>query len=156
MLMSRLQLPHVLTLSLALSVIAATSCWVLAEKAPLSKEQLQSTATHVVVGKVQAIYSRKELRRSYQYTHYVAEVKVDKLEKGEGIQGLVYVRYLDIEWIGKGSMPPGPSGHYPSPKVGETYRIYLAQNAYDGMNDENKDGGFNVIYGNGFQPTKEP
>ncbi len=154
--MNRLRIAKWSSCTLAIAAVMIMSCWAFAEKAPMTKEQLQSTATHVVVGKVQAIYSRKELKRSYQYTHYVAEVKVDKLEKGEGISGLVYVRYLDIEWIGKGEIPPGPSGHYPSPTVGETYRIYLAQNAYDGMNDENKDGGYNVIYGNGFQPVKQP
>lgn len=154
--MRRVKMTKWLSFSLAMFAVIVTSCWAFAEKVPMTKEQLQTTATHVVVGKVQAIYSRKELNRSYQYTHYVAEVKVDKLEKGEGISGLVYVRYLDIEWIGEGAMPPGPSGHYPSPTVGETYRIYLAQNAYDGMNDGNKDGGYNVIYGNGFQPVKEP
>lgn len=154
--MNRLRIAKWSSCTLAIAAVMIMSCWAFAEKAPMTKEQLQSTATHVVVGKVQAIYSRKELKRSYQYTHYVAEVKVDKLEKGEGISGLVYVRYLDIEWIGKGSMPPGPSGHYPSPTVGETYRIYLAQNAYDGMNNENKDAGYNVIYGNGFQPVKQP
>lgn len=127
----------------------------LAEKAPLSKKELEETATHIVVGKVQAIYSRQEQRGDYQYTHYVAEIKVDKVEKGEGPKELLYVRYLDIAWKGPGQVPPGPGGHYPVPKVAEDYRFYLARNAYDGFTRDNKDGGYNIIYGNGTEPLKK-
>jgi hypothetical protein len=37
------------------------------------------------------------------------------------------------------------------PEIGQTLRIYLARNAYDGATNENNDGGFNVIYSNGFE-----
>ena len=36
-------------------------------------------------------------------------------------------------------------------KEGESLRIYLARNASDGFNRENKDGGFNVVFPNGFE-----
>ena len=124
-----------------------------AEKAPLSKKQLEKTATHIIVGKVSAIYSRIEGKGNYEYKHYVAEVKVSKHEKGDAKNQLMYVRYIDISWKGWGRMPPGPSGHWPSPKVGSKYRFYLAQNAYDGFSSSN-DGGYNVIYGNGIQPVE--
>lgn len=123
-----------------------------AEKAPLSKRELEETATHIVVGRVQAIYSRSEQRGNYEYTHRIAEVKVDDTEKGEAAGKLIHVRYLSIRWKGAGLMPPGPSGHFPRPQVGEKFRIYLARDAYDGFSKNNDDGGFNVIYGNGFEP----
>ena len=127
-----------------------------AEKRPLTKKELEVTATHIVIGKVQSIYSRKERKGNYEYTRYVAEVKIEKSEKGRGPEKLIYVRFFTISWKGIGRMPPGPGGHYPRPIVGESYRFYLAQNAYDGFSkDGSKDGGFNAIYGNGIQPLKK-
>lgn len=126
-----------------------------AEKVPLSKAELEETATHIVVGKVQAIYSRSERKGGYQYTHYLAEVQIEKLEKGEGPQDLICVRYFDITWKGPGQPPPGPGGHSPRPAIGESFRLYLARNAYDGFTRDNDDGGYNVIYGNGVQPAAE-
>lgn len=122
-----------------------------AEKEPLSPRELQATATHVVIGKVGAIYSRREQNGNYEYTRYAAEVRVQKAEKGEAPGELIYVRFVDIAWRGKGPPPPGPSGHSPQPQVGGVYRFYLARNAYDGLTEGNKDGGYNVVYGNGVQ-----
>ena len=48
-----------------------------AEKAPLSPEELRKTATHVVTGRVAAIYERTETAGDWRYTRYVAEVRVD-------------------------------------------------------------------------------
>ena len=74
-----------------------------AAKAPSSKEQLEKTATHIVVGKVQAVYSYKEregipVLSGYEYDHKVAEVKIEKVEKGKIAESLVYVRYWSRNW----------------------------------------------------------
>ena len=55
-------------------------------KAPYSEEKLQQVATHIVVGKVQAIYSFKQvedisLMSSFNYERKVAEVVVKKVTK---------------------------------------------------------------------------
>ncbi|KAF0244489.1 MAG: hypothetical protein FD180_2450 [Planctomycetota bacterium] len=128
-----------------------------AEKVNMSPEKLRETATHVVVGKVVAVYARKVEDAKWRTTHYVAEVAVADVEKGEGLAkgGLVYARYWTREWIGGGDMPPGTNGHRDCPAEGKTLRIYLARNAYDGFSDENKDGGFNVIGANGFEAIAE-
>ncbi len=139
--------------SLALTLLLTSPA--LAEKAPYSTEQLRRTATHVVVGKVQAIYTRKEREGNYEYVRKVAEVRIDKLEKGKGPSGVIYVRYFDRHWKGRGLVPPGGGSHWPQPKRGGTYRFYLARNAYDGWSSEGtKDGGYNVVYANGVQPVK--
>ena len=91
----------------ASAVVLLLACPAPAEKAPYSTEQLESTATHIVVGKVQAIYTRTEREGNYEYVRKVAEVKIDKLEKGKGPSGVVYVRYFDRHWKGKGLVPPG-------------------------------------------------
>lgn len=126
-----------------------------AEKVDLSPAQLLKTATHVVDGQVLAVFERTETHGDWRYTRYVAEVRVDKIEKGDGIRSgeLIYVRYWQREWIGKGDVPPSTSGHRGLPKDRDTIRVYLARNAYDGFSNDNNDGGFNVIGANGFQKS---
>ena len=132
-----------------------------AAKAPSSKEQLEEIATHVVTGKVQAIYSYKEregipVLSGYEYDRKVAEVKIEKVEKGKIAESLIYVRYWSCKWKGFGLPPPGGQSYENQPRKGQACRFYLAKNAYDGWSkDENQDGGYNVIYVNGIQPIKK-
>lgn len=129
-----------------------------AAKAPSSKQQLETIATHIVVGKVQAVYSYKEregirLVSGYEYDHKVAEVKIEKVEKGKISESLLYVRYWSRTWKGIGLPPPGGQSYENQPKKGQTCRFYLARNAYDGWSRKgNNDGGYNVVYVNGIQP----
>lgn len=127
-----------------------------AEKEPLSPRQLRETATHVVVAKVEQVFARQEKVNNYEYTRYVAEVRVDKLEKGDGYKpgDLMYVRYWTKRWLGPGLPEPGTSGHRDRPTAGQTLRIYAARNAYDGFG-HTKDGGLNVIGANGFEAIEE-
>ena len=130
-------------------------------KAPSSKQELETIATHIVVGKVQAIYSYKEregipLVSGYEYDHKVAEVKIEKVEKGKISESLLYVRYCSRTWKGIGLPPPGGQSYENQPKKGQTCRFYLARNAYDGWSRKgNKDGGYNVVYVNGIQTINQ-
>ena len=125
-------------------------------KMPYSKELLEQIATDIVVGKVQAIYSRTEREGKYEYVHKVAEVKIEKIEKGKVTDELIYVRYFDRHWIGKGLLPPGAASYSPQPTNGGICRFYLSRDAYDGWSlDGGQDGGFNVVYVNGIQPVQE-
>ena len=148
--MTRRALP---TVALAALAVAGTTR---AEKAPLSPEELRKTATHIVVGQVAAVYSRTETNGDWKYTHYLAEVRVNECEKGDGLKkgDLVYARYWVRQWVGAGKQPPSTAGHWGGPARGDTLRIYLARNAYDGFTFDNHDGGFNVIGANGFEPLK--
>ena len=127
-------------------------------KAPSSKLELETIATHIVVGKVQAVYSYKKregipLVSGYEYDHNVAEVKIEKVEKGKISESLVYVRYWSRTWRGIGLPPPGGQSYENQPKKDQTCRFYLARNAYDGWSRQgNNDGGYNVVYVNGIQP----
>ena len=126
-------------------------------KAPSSKQQLKTIATHILVGKVQAVYSYKEregipLVSGYEYDHKVAEVKIEKVEKGKISESLVYVRYWSRTWKGIGLPPPGGQSYENQPKKGQTCRFYLSRNAYDDRSRKgNNDGGYNVVYVNGIQ-----
>jgi hypothetical protein len=141
---------------LCVAAAAALAVTARAEKAPLSPEELRKTATHVVTGDVTAVYERTETAGDWKYTRYVAEVRVGACEKGDGIKAgdLVYARYYRRAWIGAGRMPPSSTGHSGTPAAGESVRVYLARNAYDGFTPDNTDGGFNVIGANGFESLK--
>jgi hypothetical protein len=138
-----------------LAIALATAVPARAEKVPLSPEELRSTATHVVVGQVTAIYTRNETTAEWKYTHYVAEVRVTETEKGDGLKkgDLVYARYWHRQWVSKEKQRPDTNGHRGLPDQGETIRVYMAKNAYDGFGNTN-DGGFNVIGANGFEKVK--
>jgi hypothetical protein len=127
-----------------------------AEKVNMSPEELRKTATHVITGQVTAVYERTETTGDWKYTKYVAEIRVEECEKGDGVKkgDLVYARYWRRSWVGKGRVPPSTAGHRGLPSDGESLRVYLARNAYDGFSFDNKDGGFNVIGANGFEKLK--
>ncbi len=146
-----------LRLSILVMIALTTASLVRAEKINMSSSQLHMTATHVIEGQVLAIYQRTEQLENWKLTRLVAEVRVDRCDKGEGIQkgDLIYARYWHREWIGKGTIPPSTNGHRGLPNEKDKVRIYLARNAYDGFSFENKDGGFNVIGANGFEKLNE-
>lgn len=143
-------------LAVALLLVAAPSV-VHAEKPNLSPEKLAELSTHIITGNVANIFERVTRDGSWETHHMVAEVRIDKCEKGEGLNAgdLVYVRYWHRGWIGAGQIPPGTNGHRGMPESGQAMRIYLARNAYDGFSNANNDGGYNVIGANGFELLKQ-
>ena len=140
---------------LALSALLAVPALAWAEKVPLSPEELRATATHIVVGQVTAVYTRTETTPEWRYTHYVAEIRIAEIEKGDGLKKgePVYVRYWQRQWISRQKQPPSTIGHRGLPNPGDTIRVYVARNAYDGFGNTS-DGGFNVIGANGFEAVK--
>ena len=85
---------------------------------------MEKTATHIVVGKVQAVYSYKEregipVLSGYEYDHKVAEVKIEKVEKGKITESLVHARYLESQPEGLGLPPPGGQSYENHRKKGE-------------------------------------
>jgi hypothetical protein len=145
---------RLIPLAVVVSTVAITSTG-RAEKVPLSPEELRKTATHIVVGQVTAVYTRAETSGDWQYTHYVAEVRATEIEKGDGLKKgePIYVRYWQRQWISRAKQPPNTNGHRGLPNQGDTIRVYVARNAYDGFGNT-ADGGFNVIGANGFEALK--
>ena len=66
-----------------------------AERAPEERRQ----ATHVVIGKVEGVYVRK----ADGTLHYVVEIVIEKIEKGDGLKvgEMLYVRCYqwDPDWL---------------------------------------------------------
>ena len=90
-----------------LLVVFAKSA-VFAAKLLTPKPQLEKEATHIVVGKVRSISSTQQVKGEWGFTNYVAEIAIDKVEKGEGLKAGddVQVRYYSQGWRGSGSPPP--------------------------------------------------
>jgi hypothetical protein len=111
--------------------------------------QAESESSNIVTGTVISIYSKVIRDSSYEWNHCVAAVRIEKIEKGDGLKtgDLVYVRYISSsKWVGKGPMPPGPGGHENVPAEGQRRKICLTKNP---------DGGFDVYYVSGFKMPDE-
>jgi len=131
----------------------------LAAKALTSKARLEMGATHIIVGKVRSISFTKNVESAWVTTAYVAEIAIDKIEKGEGLRvgDVVRARYLTRGWRGIGTPPPHDSGHNPKPNNNDSVRVYLVNQGYNGAG-YTMDGGYDVYYKNGFEilPTATP
>ncbi len=139
---------HAATLLLAASVTTP----VFAAKALTPKAQLEKAATHVVVGKVGSISSTTKLDAQYETTTYLAQIAINRIEKGDGLKpgDVVEVRYLTRGWRGSGSPPPFDSGHSPRPKQNDAVRAYLVNKGYNGAG-YTTDGHYDVYYTTGFE-----
>jgi hypothetical protein len=139
----------------ALAALALFASSTSAEKVNMPPSALRRIATDVVVGKVVAISQRTATEGDWRVTRYTAQVKVLATEKGSTLKKgrLFSARYWHRSWAGLQRVAPlGTDGYRGLPSEGETLRIYLARNAYDGFTYDNHDGGYNVIGANGFEP----
>lgn len=121
-----------------------------AEFPPLTQDQLQSNATHVIKGVVVNIYSRNERKDNWEYTFGVVEVDVRQVSKGQDIlaRDRVFVRYWRKTWLGDPNRIPDDNfGNDNIPTKGDIAEIYL-------MGDRQI--GFDVFSPNGFFRITKP
>jgi hypothetical protein len=114
-----------------------------------SPGEAEEKSTHILNGTVTAVYSKQANTAKYETAYHVAEVRVDRVEKGDSVKPgqVVYVRYWrHLKYLGDGPAEPGPSGHANQPKEGEKRRICLVRAA---------DGAFDVYYVGGFKNISE-
>jgi hypothetical protein len=95
---------------LAMFMASAADAW----KVATPKAKLEKDATHIVVGKVRSISSSKTVAPQLKTTNYVAEIVVDRIEKGQGLKAgaVVHVRY---RWTESRIPYVGDPGHRPRP-----------------------------------------
>jgi len=121
-----------------------------------SSEDLRTEASHIVVGKVSRIYSSAEpIHDNLRRIRLVAEISVEKVEKGAGIApgDTLYARYWNVEWLGDPkTIPPmdATTAIFPCPKAGDAVRVYLGLNQQNGLGKDSGRG-FNVLFPNGFE-----
>ena len=108
-----------------------------------SPEELEKSASHIVLGKVNRIYASVEKTADFEHTYNVAELSTTKVRKGGDISrgNRVIVRYWNKRWIGEGHPLPDHYGHHGVPKTGDTVLIYLRGSRSDG---------YDVVSPNGF------
>ena len=117
--------PHRIALAACIAALAALPCS--AERAPEDRDE----ATHIAVGKVEAVYSRTE--KGFHY--YLVEIAVEKATKGEGLKAgdTLYARcyrwnsdyYKDKTEAEKKRALLSHSSYGGPPKEGERVRVYL-------------------------------
>jgi hypothetical protein len=111
--------------------------------------EAENGSSNILTGTITAIYSRIVRDANYEWNHCVAAVRIESIQKGEGLKtgDLIFVRYISSNrWIGKGAMPPGPSGHNNVPGEGDRRKVCLNRNA---------DGGLDVFYVSGFKAADD-
>jgi hypothetical protein len=126
-----------------------------AEVPLLSSEQLQSQATHIVVGKILAIYSREVANTTGRVvTHYLLEIEAKAVEKGADLRpgDLVYARCWRLTAHGSDGPVPGASGHSLRDE-GENVRVHLIRGDDSGV--WRKDKGLSVLLPNGIVSLAE-
>ena len=135
-----------LSVILSALVVALLAPGAGAEVPNRTPEQLQEWSTHLVAGEVQTLYVSVSRGDKFEDTKGVAEVRVTAVEKGDGLEPgeLVYARYWRRKWVGEGQPPTGSNGHRGLPKAGDVVRVHLKRA---------KDGGYDVLLPNGFQPA---
>ena len=120
-----------------------------AEVPLLSSDGLKTEATHIVVGKVRAVYSTTTKSKDWEDTNSVAELSVLNVEKGGLVTGsdVIYAHFWNKKWIGKGKPEPHSGGHdggHDGVKKGDVVRAHLVR----------KEGTYQVILPNGFASLK--
>lgn len=132
-------------ITLLVLALTLTEVTVQADVPLLSPDELKSESSHVIVGKVRAVYSTTEKSKDWQDTYSVAEILVSTVGKGGGIESgdVLYAHYWNKKWIGDSDPPPHSGGHGGVSK-GELVRAHL----------ERKDGIYIVLLPNGFVSVK--
>lgn len=116
-------------------VLALSAAPALAEIPPLSPEELDASATHVVAGEVAQVYTaRREKEGDWVDELVCIEIRVLDVEKGEGIAPgqVVHARTWQAEDRPDGWA--GPGGQYTIPEVGTLVRVHL-ETAADGSRE---------------------
>jgi hypothetical protein len=133
----------------AFLLVILTASVAYAWKAATPKAKLEKDATHIVVGKVRSISFGKIVRPQFEITNYVAEIVVDRIEKGQGLKAgdVVHVRY---HWTVSRIPYVGDPGHRPRPNKDDSARVYLVNQGYNGAG-YTTDGGYDVYYFEGFE-----
>jgi predicted RecA/RadA family phage recombinase len=110
----------------ACALAVTAGLWATAEVPRQTPEQLKANASHIVTGEVLAVYSYDEKDGESVTGRHVAEIKVDAVEKGEGLAvgQVVYVRLWTTKARPKGWV--GSIGHS-VPKPGDAVRAHVTR-----------------------------
>lgn len=133
----------------ALLLVASLIGGASAEIPRKSKEDLHESASHAFTGTVKRTYERTEKREHSKYIYGVAEIIVERVDKGKEIivKDHIFVHYWEDVWDNEGgNRAPGHYGHWDVPGEGDLVEVFVVGD---------RTTGFDVISPNGFfQTTK--
>lgn len=131
-----------ITFAVLVSITAGNLAW--AEVPLKTEDELKADASQIVVGKVEAIYTKQTKTANYRKVKGVVEISVVSIEKGATAKlepgDRIYAGFWQSKWIGKGLPEPGASGH-DVPDEGNVVRAFLSRH----------DGKYEVLLPNGIQ-----
>ncbi len=131
-----------LLLSVSLWLTGLTDSIAVAEVPQLTPEQLESSATDIVLGVVESRAIDESDDGGYRERRFTFQVRVEETLKGELERGAVIpVTAWTRLWVGPGEQPPGSNGHAPLPLDGELARFFLGA----------EDDAFAVVLPNGVE-----
>jgi hypothetical protein len=110
-------------------------------------DELKRESTHIIVGKLRMVYRSVEPGGDFEQTRGIAEIVVEKVEKGVGpnVGEVVYARFWNQRWVGKGEVPPHSRGHR-VPTKSAAVRAYLKRD---------QEGSYDVLLPNGLAVVTE-
>ncbi len=123
----------------AVSLVATTGV-ALSAVPPLSPEDLEEQATHVVIGEVVEVESKVK-GITVRNRHYEITVEVESVAKGDDLKA--GARIVVRAWqpaAGLGPRPPGLQGHSDVPGKGDRIKVFLRKSG----------DGYEVLHPNGF------
>jgi hypothetical protein len=104
------------------AVLLTGIVWVFSSVQAARMPESRADATHVVVGEVIAVFEREE----GDYTGYVVRLRVERVEKGEGVVvGDFFHAYCFQRGEVKGPVKPGAIGHDAVPKEGQRIKAFV-------------------------------
>jgi hypothetical protein len=116
-------------LGLTLGVVAGLGVGPVRADRPVEKRE---QADYVVAGAVTAVYSRE----TAGYWEYVIEIRVEKVEKGAGVQkGHTFRAFCYQRKPGKGGLEFDTAGHTTVPKEGQRVKAFVNRSGgrYEGV-----------------------
>ena len=134
-------------LNLVAGLLLAFAGLAVAEVPNQTLRQLEEGSTHIFTGELRAVYRSVKRGEQFEDTRALAEVLIDKVEKGGGLRPgqAVFLRFWNQEWIGQGPPPPSSGGHH-IPAEGTRVRAYV---------ERVKDGTLEVLLPNGLTALKD-
>ena len=131
--------------AVTLALLMASDCS--AEIPKASAEELHAECSHAIAGNVVRTYTtRVQTSKNFEHTYGVAELIVEKVDKGQQITAgdRVYFRYWKKRWTGDGGPAPDHYGHWDGPKADDRVFVYVKGD---------RKTGYDVLSPNGFFRT---
>ncbi len=123
------------TVKIILSILIAVTASITVcqgAKIPQSNEEMMKEAQGVFVGTVQKVTSEEKDGETHGkdkevITTYTSKILITEVKKGKDLKvgQEIEVQTKQFRWVGKGTPPPGHSGHHLTPVKGQEVLVFF-------------------------------